>query len=182
MKRNKKIVLVSHCIINSNSKVEGLSQYSGIFKEFIDIITEKGIGMIQLPCPEMIVYGIRRWGHVKEQFDTLFYREQCREMLKPIIQQTKSYIDAGYEIIGIVGIDGSPSCGVDYTCSGDFRGEISNNDELENILGTLKEVKGSGVFIEELKGYLDELGIELPFTAINENDVYSSMDKIIEFI
>ena len=46
----------------------------------------------------MIVYGIKRWGHVKEQFDTLFYREQCREMLRPIVQQTKSYIDAGYEI------------------------------------------------------------------------------------
>jgi predicted secreted protein len=182
LKRNKKIILICHCIINSNSKVEGLSQYGGIFKEFVNLIAEKDIGIIQLPCPEMIVYGIKRWGHVKEQFDTLFYREQCREMLRPIVQQTKSYIDAGYEILGVVGIDGSPSCGVNHTCSGEFRGEISNNDELESILETLKEVKGSGVFMEELKSYLEEVGIKIPFTAINENDVYSSLDKIVEFI
>lgn len=182
MKRNKKIILICHCIINSNSKVEGLSQYGGIFKEFVNLIAEKDIGIIQLPCPEMIVYGIKRWGHVKEQFDTLFYREQCREMLRPIVQQTKSYIDAGYEILGVVGIDGSPSCGVNHTCSGEFRGEISNNDELESILETLKEVKGSGVFMEELKSYLEEVGIKIPFTAINENHVYSSLDKIAEFI
>ena len=99
---------ICHCIINANSKVEGLSQYGGIFKEFIDIIGGKDIGIIQLPCPEMIIYGIKRWGHVKEQFDTLFYRQQCREMLRPIVQQTKSYMDAGYEILGVVGIDGSP--------------------------------------------------------------------------
>lgn len=51
MKRNKKIILICHCIINANSKVEGLSQYGGIFKEFIDIIGGKDIGIIQLPCP-----------------------------------------------------------------------------------------------------------------------------------
>lgn len=182
MKRNKKIILLCHCIINSNSKVEGLSQYGGTFKEFVNFIGDKGIGIIQLPCPEMIIYGIKRWGHVKEQFDTLFYREQSRKMLKPIVQQTKSYLDAGYEIVGIVGIDGSPSCGVNYTCSGNFRGEISNNSELAKILETLNEIESSGVFIEELKDYLGEVGVEIPFMAINENDVYSSLDKIIEIL
>lgn len=181
MKRTRKIILVSHCILNSNSKVEGLSQYEGIFKEIVDMLHDKGIGIIQLPCPEMIIYGIKRWGHVKEQFDTLFYRENCRKMLKPIICQVKSYIDAGYEIVGVIGIDGSPSCGVNFTCSGDWEGTPSKGD-IDHKIKDLKEAEGFGVFMEELKKYLEEYDIEIPFTGINENDVYSSLKDISEFL
>ncbi len=182
MKRSKSIILLCHCILNSNSKVEGLGQYSGVFKELTDKIADKGAGIIQLPCPEMAVYGIRRWGHVKEQFDTMFYREACREMLKSIVQQVKAYHDAGYTIGGVIGIDGSPSCGVNYTCSGDFKGEIYNNKELDKILETLKMVDESGIFIEELRKYFMEIGIEVPFIAIDEDDVYGSLEKVDKFL
>lgn len=178
MKRKKKIVLVCHCVLNSNSKVEGLSQYEGVFKEYVNIIANKGIGIIQLPCPEMIMYGIKRWGHVKEQFDNLFYRQECRRILEPIIQQIRNYVDFGYEIVGVVGIDGSPSCGVNFTCSGNFGGEIVDSCQIDNILDSLKEVNGSGVFIEELKKYLQEINLEIPFISINEKDVYRSLDEI----
>ncbi|MBU5438008.1 hypothetical protein KQI42_08315 [Tissierella sp. MSJ-40] len=182
MERNRKILMVCHCILNSNSKVEGLSQYKGMFKEVIDIINEEDIGIIQLPCPETIVYGIRRWGHVKEQFDTLFYRESCREMIKPIVNQVKSYIDAGYEILGVLGIDGSPSCGVNLTCSGDWRGELSTNNNLEEMIKDIKYIEGSGVFIEELQKYFMEYGIKIPFIAIDERNVYDSLSNIRKFI
>lgn len=178
MKRKKKIILVCHCVLNSNSKVEGLSQYEGVFKEYVNIIANKGIGIIQLPCPEMIMYGIKRWGHVKEQFDNLFYRQECRRILEPIIQQIRNYVDFGYEIVGVVGIDGSPSCGVNFTCSGNFGGEIVDSCQIDNILDSLKEVNGSGVFIEELKKYLQEINLEIPFISINEKDVYRSLDEI----
>ncbi|WP_233120214.1 CD3072 family TudS-related putative desulfidase [Tissierella creatinophila] len=182
LKRSRKIIMVSHCILNSNSKVEGLSQYQGIFKELIDMIDEKEIGIIQLPCPEMIIYGIKRWGHVKEQFDTLFYRNNCRKMLEFIIGQVKSYIDTGYKIVGVIGIDGSPSCGVNLTCSGDWEGDSSSKDSIDHKIKNLKEIKALGIFMEELKRYLEEYNIEVPFVAINENDVYSSLNDISEFL
>lgn len=182
MKRNKKIILVSHCILNSNSKVEGLSQYEGMLKEAIDMIYEKGVGIIQLPCPEMIIYGIKRWGHVKEQFDTLFYRENCREMLKPIIGQLKSYVDTGYEIVGVLGIDGSPSCGVNFTCSGDWEGDPSSKDDIDHKIKDLKEISGTGVFMEEFQKYLKEYNLEIPFTAIDENNVFDSLDNVKELL
>lgn len=182
MKRNRKIVLVSHCILNSNSKVEGLSQYGGAFKEVVNIINSEGIGIIQLPCPEMIIYGIKRWGHVKEQFDTLFYRDNCRKMLKPIVEQVKSYMDAGYEIMGVIGVDGSPSCGVNLTCSGNWGGELSGNENLESTIMDLRDMESSGVFIEELNKYFIEYEIKVPFMAIDERDVYSSLTTIENFI
>lgn len=91
MKRNREIVVVCHCILNCNSKVEGLSEFKGAQNIAINLIN-KGYGIIQLPCPEMIMYGINRWGHVKEQFDNLFFREQCRQMLIPHVRQFNEYL------------------------------------------------------------------------------------------
>lgn len=50
MKRNKKLLIVSHCIINQNSVVEPLARAKGAFPVIIKLLEEE-IGIIQLPCP-----------------------------------------------------------------------------------------------------------------------------------
>lgn len=182
MNRSKKMVLLSHCILNANSKVEGLSDYKATIFEIVKIIEDNKLGIIQLPCPEMFVEGIKRWGKVKDQYDTLHYREECRKMLMPIIYQVQSYLGAGYRFVGVIGIDGSPSCGVDITCSGDFRGEISQIEQLDKVIDSLQSIDESGVFMEEFKKLLSAYNIELPFIGINENNVYESIEKVKNFI
>ncbi len=61
MKRSKKIVLLGHCILNVNSKVEGLAQYENNSLELLEYLIENKFGIIQLPCPEAGFYGMRRW-------------------------------------------------------------------------------------------------------------------------
>lgn len=178
MKRNKKIVLLCHCILNCNSKVEGLSTYKSMIKDLIDILYKNHIGMIQLPCPEMHIYGIKRWGHVKNQFDTSFFRNQCKDILSPTVNQVKNYIDNGYSVIGVIGIDGSPSCGVNLTCTGNFGGEFSCEENYKKCINTLTMVNEEGVFIEELKALLAENKISLPFTALLEDDMVSSVNLV----
>ncbi|MFA5576764.1 MAG: CD3072 family TudS-related putative desulfidase [Tissierellaceae bacterium] len=180
MQREKKIVVLSHCILNANSKVEGLSQYGGILRDYIDMLADKAIGIIQLPCPEMILYGIKRWGHVKDQFHTPFFRQQSRIMLEPIVQQLRNYVDFGYEIVGVIGIDGSPSCGVNFTCSGDFGGEISDITDMDKVRDSLRDVNEMGVFMEEFKRLLEDEKLDIRFLAIDEGDVYSSLDEIAQ--
>ncbi len=182
MKRSKKMILLSHCILNSNSKVEGLSDYPAIIKDIINLLCENDIGIMQLPCPEMHIYGINRWGHVKEQFDTPHFRQECRRILKPTVNQVYDYINNGYEIIGVVGVDGSPSCGVNKTCSGNWKGEISNNPDINNMLKSLEMIKGKGIFIEELVKLLDEKDINIPFTAIDEENINKSMKLFRKFL
>lgn len=182
MKRSRKIILVSHCILNSNSKVEGLSEYAGVFYEVVNLINDSGIGIIQLPCPEMLMYGIKRWGHVKEQFDTPYYREKCRKIIQPIISQVKDYQNNDYDIIGVLGVDGSPSCGVNKTCSGNWGGELYNNEHVINKINNITQINESGVFIEGLKSGFKENNIEIPFIAIDENNITSNIDKISNFI
>lgn len=168
MKRNREIVALCHCILNCNSKVEGLSEFEGAQSITIELIN-KGYGIIQLPCPEMFMYGIKRWGHVKEQFDNMFYREQCRLMLAPYIKQFDEYLKNNYSIKGIIAIDGSPSCGYNKTCSSkQWFGELSGCIDLQNKINDIEMVDGKGVFIEELENLLKENNLNIPIVGFDE--------------
>ena len=91
MKNKKKLLLVSHCILNVRSKI----QYAVEFeteeernrKAFLKKVIEEDIQLMQLPCPEFLMYGGRRWGHSSEQFDNPFFRRQARKMLEDIVLQ-----------------------------------------------------------------------------------------------
>lgn len=69
MKRAKKIVLISHCYLNVNSKLEGIAIYSSVLKQLINVLIEEECGIIQLPCVEQYVGGIKRWSQVCNQLD-----------------------------------------------------------------------------------------------------------------
>lgn len=182
MERSKKMIIMSHCILNSNSKVEGLSGYKGVISEVINLVIDRGIGIIQLPCPEMIMYGIKRWGHVKEQFDTPFYRQNCRKMIVHIVNQIIDYRDNGYKILGVIGIDGSPSCGVNKTCSSNWGGELSKNKQLMDTINNIEWIKESGVLIDELKKCFEENDLDIPFIAVDEMNINDNINEIRQFL
>ena len=85
----KKIVFVAHCLLNTASKVdlydkEEIESEEKLRREFLSKAIEKGIQIIQLPCPEFTLYGTCRWGHVSNQFDNPFFRNHCKKILEPI--------------------------------------------------------------------------------------------------
>lgn len=112
MNREKNIILVSHCLLNQNSVVLPLARAKGGYNDLIHVITNQNIGILQLPCPELIHLGLKRPPMSKEDYDTTLYRKLCRELLKPIITQLLYYKDADYNIIGLIGINESPTCGL----------------------------------------------------------------------
>lgn len=182
MKRKRKIVLLSHCILNCNSKVEGCSLYSGAMPEITKAIIDSGIGILQLPCPELTMYGTRRWGHVKDQFDTPYFRRHCRNLLLPYTEQLLDYIKSGYEIIGLIGIDGSPSCGISKTCTGKWGGEFSENPDIGKTLDSVEMIEGKGVFVEEAEALFRTNSIDMPFIGVDEANMADSIIKINNFI
>lgn len=46
MKRAKKIVLISHCYLNVNAKLEGIAINSSALKQLINILMENDFGII----------------------------------------------------------------------------------------------------------------------------------------
>ena len=174
MNRKKKVILVAHCLLNVNAKVYGIATEPAAAKAFIESILNEGIGMIQLPCVEMDMCGINRWGQVKSQLNHPHFRERCRQLLLPIVYQVEDYYRNGYEICGVIGADGSPSCGVNYTCTGDWYGEIGEEYQTMQKADTVKPLKEKGVMMDILQEILTERGVDIPFRALEESDFSKS--------
>lgn len=159
----KKVIFVAHCLLNVASKVvmynkEEMAAEEELRKDFLNKAIENDVQIIQLPCPEFTLYGAKRWGHVSNQFNNVFFKNHCRNILQPIIDQLKEYLANPdmFKVLGIVGIDGSPSCGVDYTCYGNWYGSFEERKDLDKTLSSCKLDKGNGVFIEVLRKMLSE--------------------------
>jgi len=180
MNRSKKIILLSHCILNANAKVHSLANYKGCLSELITPLCDEGYGILQLPCPEMLTCGVNRWGMVKEQYETPIYKQQFKNMLLPIINQLIDYKNNGYEISACIGIDGSPNCGINKTCSADWKGEIDKSFDLEKNLNSLKTVNQAGVYMEVFFDLLEKNSIELSFYALDEDNPTASVQNILK--
>ena len=86
----QKIVIVSHCFLNDAAKLRNqdaadMEQERTKKRSFLRELLERGIEVIQLPCPEFILYGCNRWGHAASQFDTPHFRQEARNMLLPTL-------------------------------------------------------------------------------------------------
>lgn len=171
----EEILVVSHCILNPASKVisyneEEIKEETSKRVKLLNYVLKHNIRIIQLPCPEFILYGAARWGHVKDQFNHPFFRKQCRVMLEQVILQLKDYMQYPdrFTISAIVAIDGSPSCGNDLTCRGEWGGEFSNCPDFESKINKLYMSNESGVFMEELKSLLEEAHLDIPIKDLGK--------------
>ena len=158
----KNLLIVSHCILNNAAKVEQdeaeLAEEYKIREELMQLILKKDVQLLQLPCPEFIMYGSQRWGHVKNQFQHPFYMEQCRKILEPVLLQLQEYAQhvEKFHVLGIVSVEGSPNCGYHLTCdAGRFNDDIfvyiaafglftdvsyQTKQSMKNVLGHLAYV------------------------------------------
>lgn len=174
MHRGRKLILLAHCLLNANAKVEGLALYKGCLPELVSFLASTEIAIYQLPCPELTSHGLNRWGQTIEQYDNPFYHHHCAKLAENVIREIKEYYQNGYKILGVIGLDGSPSCGVDITCSGDWKGNPENKP--------YQMVKGSGIFMQHLKSQAQKEKILLPCKGIDEENPSSSMAEIKQFI
>ena len=169
MNRSKKIVIVCHCVLNANSKIEPLAKISGVDAGAIASAVASGAGIFQLPCPENSYLGMNRWGMTKEQYNHENFCTHCRKILKFPLREIAAFIDAGYEISEIIGVDGSPNCGINQTCKGFSGGEICSEECVLKQAKNLQMVEEKGVFMEVLLSELEKLGAKPKLRAIKEN-------------
>lgn len=134
MQRSKRILLVAHCIFNQNTVIAKEARSEGAMKSAADWAIGEGFGIVQLPCPEYSFLGLNRPPMTYDEYNNIEYRKHCREILKPILKQVEEFSRNDYEISGLLGIQGSPSC--------DLR-------------------PGRGVFMEELLAMMTEKEIHI---------------------
>ena len=141
------VLFVSQCILNTAAKVQRAIPTSQTAEErerlfFLRSALERGVQLIQLPCPEFTLYGASRWGHTREQFDNPFFRDHCRHILAPILQQMRAYLQEREK----------------------FRGD------LPQVLAQVESRPGPGILMEVLREMMDESGIHVPVVGLDGRD------------
>jgi predicted secreted protein len=170
---SKKIVLVAHCILNQNSIVDGTAAFPGCIGPIIDLLSESGVGILQMPCPELICLGLAREyrglepppllqenTRIRQLMGQESARRTIQRLVRRLVYQVHEYVDYGFEIRGVIGINRSPSCGVDTT--------TEHN----------KETRGEGVFIRAFRDALEDSEIHVEMIGIRVSEPREAVDKI----
>ena len=135
-KRGGRIVFVSHCILNQNTRFGGIAVQEGCIQQMVQGLCAAGIGIEQLPCPEMKYWGgvdrilamhflrlCSRFvnGDLKPPLSwildsfLLVYRLLCTIEARRAAATVKRFISRGYAVLGIVVMNDSPTCGLNRT-------------------------------------------------------------------
>jgi len=160
MERSKRVIFISHCILNQNTVVHPLARAKGAYTDIIEELMHNEIGIHQLPCPEYNYLGLRREPMTKEEYDTYDFRTINKNIAFDTLGIIHEYLSNDFEILGIIGINESPTCGIKNQM-GIFMEELLNLLEKENIKLNLIDVptdyfdgaKGK-YFIEELHNFI----------------------------
>ena len=168
--RSGVVVFLSHCLLNQNTKVQGLVSEQTIkaSRRVRELLTRLDVGLAQMPCPEFPHLGLLRPPQTRDQYDTPAYREHCREIARQTLNQIEDYLEAGVEVACLLGIEGSPSCGVKWTTRS--RGETS------------EKTRGMGLLIEELQRALETRGLEIPIIGIPEKPKYGDLEAALKAV
>jgi predicted secreted protein len=158
------ICYLAHCLLNANAKVDEGARCAGVSTPVLALLRERGATIRQMPCPELAFGGTRRFWAVREQYDTPAYRAHCRRLAKPVVAQVRADLAAGDRVV-VIGIDGSPSMGVELTAADDGWGGRPDKPRDEDYPVT----PGAGLFTETLLELLGEDGTAVRAVGIGQD-------------
>lgn len=171
--RSKKVVIVSHCILNQNSISDGTADYPATNESVLNLLIKSKVGIIQMPCPEILCLDLDRGDIHGAEREVVVENtrircelgqdksiEKLNSLADQIVFQVEEYVKNGFSVAGVIGINRSPSCGVNTT---------SKNN---------KEVNGEGVFIETLRNKLKEKGINIDMIGIKALEIEEALISI----
>lgn len=195
--RSKQVVFVAHCLLNENTRYLGGAFRKGCVDEVLDEIRGRGIGIVQMKCPEQ-----KAWGGVLKRYlwlglgtrETILFKLKgiilpvfiwytervCKKIAKEIASEIGDYIDSGFEVVGVIGVDGSPACGVDMTvdieksfdCLASFNIDNLDRNAMNERVVRACLTEGTGLFVKALKDRLVKQNLAVGFSA---HDLVSEM-------
>jgi predicted secreted protein len=195
--RSGRVAFVSHCLLNENTRYLGGAFRPGAVAEIVDQLVEKGVGICQMPCPEQHAWGgvlkrhmLRAYGsrgrliyRVRRPLLWLFVRytrSVYRGLARAVARQVADYDRAGFDVVGIVGVGASPSCGVSTSLDISASFEVMAGLDLERVdrdtfnreaIVACREA-GPGLFIAALERELKRRSLAVPLL---EHDLVAEM-------
>jgi predicted secreted protein len=113
-KKDKKIILIAQCLVNPYCRVHILGQNFPLSKKLMDYLLDHKVGVIQYACPETTAMGLMRNPQGRQQYDNIFFRSHCKELLGVPMLMVREFIKNGYRLCGFIGLENSPTCGIHW--------------------------------------------------------------------
>lgn len=172
-RRSKKVILVAHCVLNQNAKIDRCAYYPGAMRETAQFLLDSGLGIVQMPCPELLCLGLDRQvdphaittiesedDRVAERMQEPRVKSYCRRIARDLTNQVVQYRQNGFTVVGVLGINGSPTCGV----------ETSWQFGIEKA--------GPGVLIQSLSIECHKRNLTLSMRGIKAKDPESAVEVL----
>lgn len=155
-RRAGRFVAVIDCIMNQNVRDLGAARFPAMNFPLLEICNEAGVGVWQMPCPEIMALGFRRERppgvSIRQALDSEAGRQVCDELANSVAERLNQQIREGFELLAVLGGNtASPGCAV--------------HDAGDALLPK------SGVFMLALQRALRERGVEVPFHAVRDDTV-----------
>lgn len=146
--RSGKVIFVAHCVLNQNARMVDVADFPAMHDQLCDYLQKSQVGIIQMPCPETYCLGLGRFD-VRVGLEHPAGMERLQRIIDDLIYTIQEYQFQGMEVVGIIGKEGSPSCGVSQTWY---------NETGHGL--------GQGVFIRELKKKLKNNKLNVPVVGV----------------
>ena len=174
--RSQKVAFLAHCLLNQNAISDGTTVRPAGFPEMVSYLLEHGVGIVQLPCPELLCLGLDRGDPQGAERPVVVENTRIRRamaqaepsrrlarLVADTMAQLLEYRRYGFQVVGILGANRSPCCGVDTTSQDD------------------QEVPGMGVFLEALSRRLEEVGWKIPMVGFRgTDDAVETVQRLLE--
>ncbi len=159
--RSKRVIFLAHCLLNQNAISDGTAEVPAAHREILRAILDAQVGVVQLPCPELCGLGLDRGDprgaerpvvventRIRRAMEQPEAAARLQELTDQVVWQIREYRKHGFAVLGIVGVDRSPCCGVDTTSDQD------------------RELPGRGVFMAALQTALEEAELTVPVIGV----------------
>ncbi|MCM8812866.1 MAG: hypothetical protein NC924_02890 [Candidatus Omnitrophica bacterium] len=113
-RKDRKIILIAQCLVNPYCRVHILGQNFGLSQQLVNYLMERKVGVIQYCCPETTAMGLMRNPQGRQQYDNIFFRNHCKELLKVPLLMVREFLKNKYRLVAFVGLENSPTCGVHW--------------------------------------------------------------------
>ena len=123
------------------------------------------IGVVQLPCPELRVLGLGRRA-VREGLESAEGREHLGLIIDDLIYEIRQYQLQGFRVVGILGKEGSPACGVTTTW---WEGPDKEGPG-----------EGEGVFLRLIRERLEQEQLDIPICGVADHEQEKAIQWVLE--
>ena len=157
-RRSGRVAFLIECLLNQNARDMGAAESPAMTRPVIDLLAEKDVGMVQIPCPEIACLGFpRRRAPGQSIRDALSAPQPtacCERLAAATADRIQCCLEQGSEVLAVLGGNmQSPGCAVHLERNG------------SNALAD-----SSGVFMRALSAELARRGPQIPFRGIRDAD------------